>query len=108
MQMRPNANLVAFGPCGPVTGSRLRGLFQCGNSLFERRVRHEELLPALRRATADAEGRHLLRQRGRRMYALERFEGSDHGRRARESCTAGVSAELTLAREPGDDHAGED
>src|SRR6187397_252141 len=104
----PNANLVASGPLRTGNRSRLGGLLQCGNSLFERRMRHEELLPALRRAAADAEGRHLLRQRGRGVNALEGLEGTDHRRRTGQPGTTGVGAELTLAREPGHDHARED
>ena len=59
-------------------------------------------------ATVDAEGRHLLRQRRRGMDTLERFERADHRVRAGEICAARVRAEFTLAREPGDDHAGEE
>ena len=79
-------------------------VLQRGNALFDRRVRAEQLA----QAAGNAHGLHALRQSAR-LHAAQTVQGVDHRLLAAHQLrSAGVGAELALAREPGNDDGGQE
>ena len=70
---------------------------------------HEHPRQALFEAAVDAESRHGVRHVNRQaLFGAQALQGADHGRGAGKLRTGFVSPELTLAREPHDDGAGQE